>query len=130
MNDKGHQKQVIGAKESTGADEFGVPNPSMHSLVQPVRVGAPLSSAMRPSIELHIDELVLHGFETTQRYAIRDTVERELMRLLTEQGAPTNLTHDVDLAHFKGGEIRVSPGSNGETIGVQLARTIYGGLKR
>ena len=42
-------------------------------------------------IELHIEELVLHGFAPADRYRIGDTVQRELTRLLAEQGMPASL---------------------------------------
>lgn len=35
-------------------------------------------------IELHIEELVLHGFDPSDKYAIGDAVQRELARLLAE----------------------------------------------
>jgi hypothetical protein len=35
-------------------------------------------------IRLHIDELVLHGFDPRQRHAIADAVQAELTRLLTD----------------------------------------------
>ena len=41
------------------------------------------------SIEMHIEELVLHGFEPGDRHAIGDAVERELARLLSEHGLPS-----------------------------------------
>jgi hypothetical protein len=39
-------------------------------------------------IEVHIDELVLHGFDPQSRWAIGDAVESELRELLTQQGLP------------------------------------------
>lgn len=88
------------------------------------------SKRNRHSFNLNIEELVLHDFNPASRYRIGEAVERELTRLFYEMGAPLNLTDDVDIAHLKGGEMNVSPGSNGETVGVQLARIIYRGLKR
>ncbi|MBD0326005.1 MAG: hypothetical protein ICV68_06225, partial [Pyrinomonadaceae bacterium] len=50
-----------------------------------------------PNIELHIEELILHGFERRDRYAIADAFERELSRLLSEQfaeqGLPSSLSY-------------------------------------
>ena len=39
-------------------------------------------------IEVHIEELVLHGFDPRERWQISDTLENELHRLLVEQGVP------------------------------------------
>ena len=38
------------------------------------------------NIELHIEELVLHGFSPRDRDAIGEAVQRELTRLFVEQG--------------------------------------------
>ena len=47
---------------------------------------------MRPGwIELHIEELVLHGFAPGDRHPIGDAVEHELIRLFAEQGLPSLL---------------------------------------
>jgi hypothetical protein len=81
-----------------------------------------------PSVELHIEELVLNGFAPGDRYRIGDAVERELTRLFTEHGAPPAITHDLEIAHLNGGAINLKPGAKAETTGIQLARAIYGGL--
>lgn len=39
-------------------------------------------------IEVHIEELVLHGFDPRARWTIADTVETELRQLLVENGLP------------------------------------------
>lgn len=79
------------------------------------------------SVELHIEELVLHGFDPANQYAIREAVERELTRLLTEQGSPM-ITQDFEVAHVNGGTINMKAGFSSEATGLQLARAIYGGL--
>ena len=43
------------------------------------------------NIELHIEELVLHGFEPGDRHRIGEAIERELARLFAEQGTPPSL---------------------------------------
>lgn len=88
------------------------------------------SHGPRSSVELHIEELVLQGFDPAHRYTIGDAVECELARLITEQGEPMAITHDVAIAHLNGGTINMKPGSNGEAAGIQLARIVYGGLGR
>jgi hypothetical protein len=42
----------------------------------------------RPTYEVHIEELVLHGIAPGDEYAIRDAVEGEITRLLSGHGAP------------------------------------------
>lgn len=118
---------------------------SIDTMVSPMidaMVGSPIESSrfrsqptrdarsrnVRQSVELHIDELVLHGFEPAQRYAIGDAVERELARLFNERGLPPGTGEAIEIAEVDGGTIYLSPGSNDEATGRQLARVIYGGL--
>ncbi len=44
---------------------------------------------MKPrDIEVHIEELILHGFEPANRWQIGDALERELHKLLAAKGVP------------------------------------------
>ncbi len=88
------------------------------------------------SIELHIEELVLHGFAPGDRYRIGDAMERELARLFVERGTPPSLAQGREVARLDGGTVarldggtfEVKPGSGAEAIGVRVARAVYGGL--
>ncbi len=82
------------------------------------------------NIELHIEELVLHGFEAGDRHSIGEAVERELSRLFTEQGVPPSLERGSRIDSLKGGDIKITPGSSAEVIGARVAQAVYGGLKR
>jgi hypothetical protein len=84
---------------------------------------------MRPAnIELHIEELVLHGFAPGDRYHIGEAVELELQRLFAERGAPQSLTHGAEMERLDGGSFGVAAGSRGDVIGAQVAQAVYGGL--
>ena len=82
------------------------------------------------NIELHIEELILHGFAPGDRYRIGDAVERELTRLFVEQGVPLSLTQGREVAHLDGGAFKVTSGSKPEVIGAHVAQAVYGGLTR
>ena len=103
------------------------------SLIAPAselrRVSPRTSNDLHHSVDLHIEQLVLHGFAPQDRYLIGDAVERELTRLLTKQHAPA-ITQDAETSHIDGGAFEITPGSNAETMGVQLAQVIYGGLDK
>jgi len=92
--------------------------------------GRGTSKSRAPSVELHIDELVLHGFEPAHRYQIGDAVQRELTRLFAEHGAPADFSEDVEFERLNGGSINLTPDVNPETAGIELARVIFGGLGR
>jgi hypothetical protein len=83
---------------------------------------------VKPNVELHIEELVLHGFTPGDRYRIGDAMERELARLFIEQDTPPSLVQKREFAHLDGGGFDVAPGSKAEAIGVRVARAVYGGL--
>jgi hypothetical protein len=77
------------------------------------------------SIDLEIDELVLNGFAAADGHAIGEAFQRELTRLLVEQGVSPELTRNVELEHLNADVNQVTQGSNSETIAVQSAQAIY-----
>lgn len=80
------------------------------------------------NIELHIEELVLHGFSSADRHAIGEAVQRELTRLLTEQGIHPALGKGYETARVNGGSFSMQQGAKANTIGEQVAQSVYGGL--
>jgi hypothetical protein len=86
---------------------------------------------MRPAnIELHIEELVLHGFAPGDRYGIGEAVGPELQRLFAEQGASLQLAQGSEVAHLDGGAFEVPHGAKAEAVGAQIAQGIYEGFNR
>ncbi len=79
-------------------------------------------------VELHIEELVLHGFSAADRQRIGAAVERELARLLAERGVPPSLARSGDLGRLDTGSLNIANGDRPEGIGIKLAQTIYGEL--
>ena len=89
------------------------------------------SSALNPqSLEIHIDQLVLHGFAPGDRHHIRDAVQRELARVLTERGLPAALAHAAELNRLDAGSFVVSADGGPDAIGAQVAQAVYGGMGR
>ncbi|NJD75635.1 MAG: hypothetical protein FIB08_00875 [Candidatus Methanoperedens sp.] len=86
---------------------------------------------MKPkSIELHIEELVLDGFSPGDHLAISESVERELSRMFAEQESPQLMEQSGKIESLQTGKFDIKENSKDDVIGVQLARTIYGGLKK
>jgi hypothetical protein len=86
---------------------------------------------MKPRrIELHIDELVLHGFAPADRHLIGDAVAMELTRLLTEQGFPATAVSNPDRAHVDAGQFEVAPNARPQNVGSQVAHVLFGGVTR
>lgn len=81
-------------------------------------------------IDLHIEELVLHGFPPGDRNAIADALRGELARLFAEHGVPPSLTAGREMAHADAGAFDLRPGTRADVVGVQIAGAIHGGLNR
>lgn len=89
-----------------------------------------LSSAQQYPLELHIAELVLHGFAAHDRSSIGAVLQEELVRLFDQQGIPENLNEGNQIIELDGGSFEVMQGMRAEAIGVHVAQAIYRGLNR
>ena len=86
---------------------------------------------MKPkNIELNIEELVLHGFAPGDRHRIGEAVERELIRLLADRGVPQSLERGREIGHVDGGAFEVASNSKAQVVGAQVAKAVYGGLRK
>ncbi len=81
------------------------------------------------NFEIGIDKLVLEGFTVEDGEKIKGTVERELTRLLVDEGTAGGLTESCDIAGVKGEQIAMGLGVNATSRGKQIARAIYGAIK-
>jgi hypothetical protein len=79
----------------------------------------------RRKINLNIEELALSGFPAGQRYYIGDAIERELKRIFSERGIPARFAFSEVPTEVSLGEFAFAPGTNAETIGAEVAQTIY-----
>ena len=79
---------------------------------------------MKRPIELHVEELVLHGFDPHQRHAIGDAVHGKLARLLAAHGITSAGT--IDVAHLDGGSFALRPGAR--AAGEGIARNVHAAL--
>src|SRR5271163_2317826 len=82
------------------------------------------------SVEVRIEELVLHGFPPGDRHRIGEAVERELSRMFSEQGVPFGMVESRGIDQSDGGSFRTTPRSTGGVIGKQIAQAVYGGLRQ
>lgn len=84
----------------------------------------------KQNIELHIEELVLHGFSPGDRYNIARAVERELSMLIGDKGVSQDFVNNGEIERLDGGSFQVLSDSKPESTGAQIARAVYGGMKR
>ena len=79
------------------------------------------------NVDLHIEELVLHGFSPGDRHAIAEGLQGELTRLLTDQGLPRGLAAGASRETLDAAPFAVTTGSRPEVIGAQVAHSVYEG---
>jgi hypothetical protein len=88
-----------------------------------------LRKGNRPrSIELHINELVLHGFAPADRRPIAESIEHELRTLLTNEDFANATSLTVE--RIAGGSFQLETNRRHESAGTNIAREIYKGLRQ
>jgi len=80
------------------------------------------------SIEVHIGQLVLHGFSHSDRRPIAESIERELRALLTQEEFSNPVSLEVD--QINAGSFQLENKRRRESAGANIARAIYGGLRQ
>jgi hypothetical protein len=81
-------------------------------------------------VVVHIDRLVLNGFQRADRHAIAAGLQSELGRLLSEPGAAERLGGIGNVERVRAGNIQVAPSAKPESTGVSAARAITRGPLR
>jgi hypothetical protein len=83
---------------------------------------------MATSIEVHIEELILHGFAAEGSHRIAGALREELARLLAMQAVPTRAIQMRHAAQWDSRAFRAAAGGSEEAIGTQVARSVFGSL--
>jgi hypothetical protein len=78
-----------------------------------------------PTIEVHIEELVLHGFPAGTRWHVADALQHELKALLADHGLPAGWQASAE--RIDAGAIRGGGLARPTTTGGQIARAVYHG---
>jgi hypothetical protein len=78
-------------------------------------------------VRLHLDELVLHGFNRGDRTRIGDAVQAELARLLGER-VPPGLAEGRPREALDAGAFTVARGARPADVGAQVAQALYRAL--
>ena len=79
-------------------------------------------------VVVHIDRLVLNGFQREDRSGIAAGLQSELGRLLSAPGTAERLVEVGNWASVKGSNLRINHDAKAEATGVGVARAISGGL--
>jgi len=81
------------------------------------------------NVELHIEQLVLHGFAPSDRHRIGAAIQQELARLLAEQGIPPGLAQGKTIGQLDGGAFKMRADTPPRVVGAHIAQAIYGELQ-
>jgi hypothetical protein len=79
-------------------------------------------------VELHIEELVLHGFARAQREPIAAALRQELERLLIERGQSMDIPVTRENGRIDAGQIHASAGAGPRVVGTAIAGAVHGSL--
>lgn len=81
-------------------------------------------------LHIHIEELVLHGFDSRQRHTIADAVQAELQRLFSEQRDRTPGATPVsrDVGRLDAKPIELTGGGHAAGTGATLAQSLHAAI--
>jgi hypothetical protein len=82
----------------------------------------------RQKVELHIDEVVLHGFPPGGTRAIAAAIEAELGRLLAVQGLPASFEGGPSFGTLDAGSFEAERDAAPGDLGTRIARSVHGGF--
>ena len=80
------------------------------------------------SLDVHIEEIVLHGFPVNHRHSIGDSTNQELTRLLSDKGLSSTLSQSAE--RIDAGKFQMDHEAGPHVVGSLVANAVYGGLKR
>jgi hypothetical protein len=84
---------------------------------------------MKPrEIDVHIEELILHGFEPANRWRIADALQQELRGLLAAKGVPASWLSSP--RQIEAGTTRLASLTQFTQTGATIARAAYRGGMR
>lgn len=78
-----------------------------------------------PSVEIHIEELVLHGFAGNDRLRIGAAIERELSRLIAQPGAHISGMAPINVDRMDAGGFQLAASATPQVIGRRVAQKVY-----
>jgi hypothetical protein len=81
-------------------------------------------------IKLHIEELVLRGIDVKHRARVAQSVQDELVRLLTDRGLSPALSQGVAIRQARAPGFQLAAGGGDEKLAGQVAQSIHGALAR
>lgn len=123
----GEQSSLMPVQEALTAHSSRADFPSV-SENESASVSARPGSAY--SVEVQVEELILHGFASGDRQRIGESFETEMNRLFIDHGAPPSLIQGGEIAMLNDLEFNLAASTRPEAIGTHLARVIFRSLSQ
>ena len=79
-------------------------------------------------IELNIDQLVLEGFPSRDRYRLSNAIQQGLDKIIRQRGIPDSLRENRRIGQINLDSINMQSNQRPENLGQQVARSIYNSL--
>jgi hypothetical protein len=81
------------------------------------------------TVDVFIDELILHGFSHADRYAIGDAISLELEHQLSEASVLPFLEQSADIEFIKTTPIALPRNEKPIGVGNQIGQAVFNGMK-
>jgi hypothetical protein len=85
---------------------------------------------MTRRLEVHIEELALHGFAAADRHRIGDALQAELEQQFTAQDLSSFGDKAISIPRMSCAAFKSAPGAPPQDIGSALARSLHRGLSQ
>ena len=80
------------------------------------------------NIDVHINELVLDGFQNVDQSLLKAAIQRERSRLVAHGSLPAPWNKDAKAPSLDGGMVNLSPTAGADSIGTHIAQALNRGL--
>ena len=82
------------------------------------------------NFELNIVELILSGFNSSDRYRVGEAVQTELIRLIGEKGFPDRWGNGVHIDQINGRSFQLGMEIIPKAAGREIARSVHSSLNK
>jgi hypothetical protein len=78
-----------------------------------------------PTLEVHIERIVLHGYSPGDTHRLGEVLEAELSRLVQNRGIDRSAVNNRSIERIDGGSIKLASPPKIDTLGVKLAGNVH-----
>lgn len=83
------------------------------------------ASSSPGTIEVHIEQIVLHGYSPADTHRLGEALQAELTRLVQKQGVNGSGMGNLSLQTLDGGRLKAAENPSTEMLGARLAHSIH-----